>query len=74
MSAAARPKRWGVSRQAQGQKIDPTNLKFELFTLLAGRTFKITWSDLGRQKEKEMMSIIGLHIGTIQNWSQLLTL
>jgi hypothetical protein len=32
MSAAARPKRWGVSRQAKGQEFDPTRV--ELFTLL----------------------------------------
>jgi hypothetical protein len=32
ISAAARPKRRGVSRQVKGQELDPT--KFELFTLL----------------------------------------
>jgi hypothetical protein len=32
LSAAARPKRWGVSRQAKGQEFDPA--KFELVTLL----------------------------------------
>jgi hypothetical protein len=51
MSAAARPKRWGVFRQVKGSKFDPT--KFEIFTLLnlTGRTIKGTWGDLGRQKE-----------------------
>jgi hypothetical protein len=32
MSAAARPKRWGVFRQAKGREFDP--FRFELFTLL----------------------------------------
>jgi hypothetical protein len=31
MSAAARPKRWGVFRQAKGREYDPS--RFELFTL-----------------------------------------
>jgi hypothetical protein len=35
MSAVARPKRWGISRQAKGQGFDPT--KFELFTPLTRR-------------------------------------
>jgi hypothetical protein len=35
MSAAARPKRWGVSRQAKGREFDPT--KVEFFTLLTWR-------------------------------------
>jgi acyl-CoA synthetase (AMP-forming)/AMP-acid ligase II len=32
MSSAARPKRWGVFRQAKGREFDPS--RFELFTLL----------------------------------------
>jgi hypothetical protein len=32
MLAAARPKRWGVSRQAKCREFDPTS--FEIFTLL----------------------------------------
>jgi hypothetical protein len=32
MSAAARPKRWGVSRQGKARELDPTRV--ELFTLL----------------------------------------
>jgi hypothetical protein len=28
MAAAARPKHWGVSRQATGREFDPTSLKF----------------------------------------------
>jgi hypothetical protein len=45
MSAAARPKRWGMSRQAKGQKFDPTEV--ELLTLLDGtcllRVLGVTW-------------------------------
>jgi hypothetical protein len=37
MSAAARPKRWGVFRQAKGPEFDPFRVdpfRVELFTLL----------------------------------------
>jgi hypothetical protein len=37
MSAAARPKRWSVSRQAKGQEFGPTN--FEFLTLLDGACY-----------------------------------
>jgi hypothetical protein len=53
MSAAARPQRWGVSRQAKGQEFDPS--KGELFTLCTGRGVLlrvpgVTWG--GKRKEK----------------------
>jgi hypothetical protein len=38
MSAAARPKRWGVSRQAKGREFDPTRV--EMFTLPDGACYK----------------------------------
>jgi hypothetical protein len=37
MSAAARPKRWGVFRQAEGREFDPSRV--ELFTLLDGACY-----------------------------------
>jgi hypothetical protein len=53
MSAAARPKRRGVSRQVKGQELDPT--KFELFTLFSPYLLDGAYYEgyLGRQKEKE---------------------
>jgi hypothetical protein len=73
MSAAARPKRWGVSRQAKGQQFDPTQV--ELFALLTGRGVLlrvpgVTW---GGKRKNEMMSMNGLRLMD-QNWSQPLTL
>jgi hypothetical protein len=53
MSAAARPKRWGLFRQAKGREFDLSRVK--LLTLLYERAIKGTWGDLGRQKEKEMI-------------------
>jgi hypothetical protein len=66
MSAAAGPKRWGVSRQARGREFDPT--ENELFTLL---TLQGACSEgyLGRQKEKEMIIINGQRLMD-QNWSR----
>jgi hypothetical protein len=52
MSAAARPKRWGVFRQVKGQKFDPSRVDY--LPYLTGRASKGTWGNLGRQKEKEM--------------------
>jgi hypothetical protein len=52
MSAAARPKRWGVFPQAKGREFDSSGV--ELSTYLTGRATKGTWGNLGRQKEKEM--------------------
>jgi hypothetical protein len=54
MSAAARPKRWGVFRQAKGREFDPSRDRTFHPTYLTGRAIKGTWSNLGRQKEKEM--------------------
>jgi hypothetical protein len=71
MSAAARPKRWGVSRQAKGQEIDPTSLNF--LPYLTEAAIEGTWDNLGKQKEKEMTSIKGLRLMD-QNWSQPMTL
>jgi hypothetical protein len=67
MSAAARPKRWGVSssersrnRSHQGRTFHPIDL--------TGRPIRGTWGKLGGQKEKEMISINGLDSGTCAGW------
>jgi hypothetical protein len=51
MSAAARLKRRGVSRQAKGQELDSTKGQTFHPTYLTGLTIKGTWGNLGRQKE-----------------------
>jgi hypothetical protein len=40
---------------------------------MTGRAVKGTWGNLGRQKEKEMLTINGLRLMD-QNWSQPLTI
>ena len=52
MSAAARPKRWGVSRQTKGEEFDSARGRTFHPTYLTGRATKGTWGNLGRQKEK----------------------
>jgi hypothetical protein len=54
MSAADRPKRWGVSRQAKGREIDPTRVEF-LCSLLDRRAIKGTWGNLGKQKGRDII-------------------
>jgi hypothetical protein len=66
LSAAFRPKRGGAFRQAKGREFDPTRVDFVI--LLTGHAIKGTLGNLGRQKEKELISIVD------QNWSQLLML
>jgi hypothetical protein len=53
MSAAARPKRWGVFRQAKVRS------HHGLFTLsyLTGRAIKDTWSNLGEAEGKKIPDI-----------------
>jgi hypothetical protein len=69
MSAAARPKRWGVSRQAKGREFSLPGFPGSNFApYLTGRAFKGTWGNLWRQKEREMNSYEwiasdGWHIG-----------
>jgi hypothetical protein len=55
MSAAARPKRWGVSHQATGRELDPSRVETFHPTFLMGRAIMGTWGNLEWQKEKEMI-------------------
>jgi hypothetical protein len=54
MSAAARPKRWGVTRPAQGQEFDLTPASNSCPTDLKGRARKRTW---GGRKRTQKISI-----------------
>jgi len=53
MSVAARPMRWGMSRQTKGQQLDSPQGRTFHPTYLTGRARKITWGNLGRPKEKK---------------------
>jgi hypothetical protein len=56
MSASARPKRCSVSRQARKvERSFPPGSNYSPY--LTGRAIKGTWVNLGRQKEKVMISI-----------------
>jgi hypothetical protein len=68
MSAAARPKRWGESRQAKGQELDPT--KVEIFTLIDGAFY---YGYLGQIWGGKILSTNGLRLMDL-SWSQQLTL
>jgi hypothetical protein len=48
MSAAARPKRWGMSRRVKSHGLKPNRI--EISTLLNGLAMEDTWGNLGRQK------------------------
>jgi hypothetical protein len=53
VSAAARPKRWGVL-SSERSRVHPSRVK--LLTLLDGACYRgYTWGNLGREKEKEMI-------------------
>jgi hypothetical protein len=55
MSAAARPKCWGVSRQAKGREFNPTKVECPAYfpPCLTGCAIQGTWGNLGGKRKNK---------------------